>query len=73
MLRGGEVVGEQRALQRGEGLLSDLAAGVEALVGEGFEDGGPVGCPCCEGVVLVGVGCGLERRTYLRWSLDGTG
>jgi hypothetical protein len=46
VIGGGEVVGEEGALERGEGLLADFAAGVETLVGEGFEDGGPVGCPC---------------------------
>lgn len=46
-VRGGrEVVGEEGALERGEGLLADFAAGVETLVREGFEDGRPVCCPC---------------------------
>jgi hypothetical protein len=46
MVRGGEVVGEECALQGGEGLLAKRTAGVETLVREGFEDGGPVCCPC---------------------------
>lgn len=44
-----EIVGEERALERGEGLLSDFAAGVEALMREGLEDGGPISCPCWRG------------------------
>lgn len=47
VVRRGEVVGEEGALERAEGLLADFAAGVQALMREGLEDWGPVGCPCC--------------------------
>ena len=39
----GEFWGEEGGLERGEGLMADLAAGIEALSAEGFENGGPVG------------------------------
>jgi len=44
---GGKRVGEERALHSAEGLLANFAAGIETLMREGFEDRGPVGCPCC--------------------------
>jgi len=37
--------------------VADFAAGVDALGGEGAEDGGPVGCPC---FVAFEVGFGDE-------------
>ena len=46
---GGELGAEERALQAGEGLMTDLAAGVEAWGAQGLEDGGPVGYPRCLG------------------------
>lgn len=43
---GGEGGREQRALQAGEGLVPHLAAGVDALGGEGVQDREPVRLPC---------------------------
>lgn len=55
VVRGREVCGEKGALHGGEGLLADCAAWVEALVCEGFEDGGVVCCPCCKKTLVKGV------------------
>lgn len=45
MVGGGEFGGKECALEPGEGLVTDFAAGVDTLGAEGAEDGGPVSCP----------------------------
>jgi hypothetical protein len=60
---GDEFLGCEGLLERDEGLLADLAAGVETLVGEGFEDWVPVCCPCCfllvKNILAEGTVCSL--------------
>jgi len=63
MVGGGEFGGEECALEPGEGLMPNFAAGIDPLGAERAEDGRPVSYPRWSGVSNNRISMAIE--TYL--------